>query len=202
METLRAGYDALAEARLPNGKGLVIYQARPAEATPVAGGTPARLDLEALDQAFDRSAVPAAFARSARGSQAADVTLGGLVRLVGYDVDAQRARPGGRLAVTLYWQALAPLSEDYHVFVHLEREQIWGQADGRPVCWTYPTRDWRPGQVIADHHAVAIRPDTPPGEYPLLVGMYTPGDGRRLDVLDAAGNPVANFVRLPIVIVR
>ena len=125
-----------------------------------------------------------------------DANLGGLVRLVGYDVDAQRARTGGRVAVTLYWQTLQPLAEDYHVFVHLEADRIWGQADGRPVCWSYPTTDWRPGQVIADHHALAIRPDTPPGAYPLLVGMYSPSTGRRLDVLGADGRPVANAVSL------
>jgi hypothetical protein len=135
-----------------------------------------------------------------------------LVRLVGYDVDAQRAWPGGRLAVTLYWQAMAPIKQDYHAFVHLAAaapptgstgtSQIWGQADGRPVCWTYPTTDWRPGQVIADHHAIAIRPDTPPGDYPLLVGMYLPDTGQRLDVLGEEGKPVSNFVALTTVSVR
>jgi hypothetical protein len=125
-------------------------------------------------------------------------------------VDTHRAWPGGRLAVTLYWQAMVPIKQDYHAFVHLEAaspdstgtSQIWGQADGRPVCWTYPTTDWRPGQVIADHHAIAIRPDTPAGSYPLLVGMYLPDTGRRLDVLDESGKPIANFVPLATVSVR
>jgi hypothetical protein len=161
------------------------------------------LDEEQLELAFDRSATPAAFARSARGTHPAEVNLGGLVRLVGYDVDTRRAWPGGRLAVTLYWQPTAPVGADYRVFVHLEGNSlggnapgIWGQADGRPVCWTYPTFDWRPGQIIADHHALTIKPDTPPGEYSLLVGMYQPDTGRRLDVLDQAGAPAANFVQL------
>ena len=109
-------------------------------------GVPATDELGPLDRAtleavFDHSATPDAFARSGRGGQAIDANLGGLVRLVGYDVDTQRARPGGRLAVTLYWQTLQPLADDYHAFVHLEVDQIWGQADGRPVCWTYPTTD-------------------------------------------------------------
>ena len=79
---------------------------------------------------------------------------------------------------------------------------IWGQADGRPVCWTYPTFDWRPGQIIADQHAIAIKPDTPPGDYPVLVGMYLPDTGDRLEVWDGAGNPVSNFVRLTTVSIR
>jgi hypothetical protein len=195
MSVVEAGYDAIGKVAPQAGQGLTIYQARPSAD---AFGS---LDSEVLRWAFDGPATPAAFVRPTRGGQATDVNLGGLVRLVGYDVDTRRAHPGGRLAVTLYWQALARTTEDYHVFVHLEDSEMWGQADGRPACWTYPTQDWRPGQVIADHHALTIRPDTPPGEHPLVVGMYLPTDGRRLDVLDAAGNAVSNQVPLTSVLV-
>ncbi len=202
-DIIKAGYDVIGQVTLPNGKGLVIYQARPTTADV------GRVETGALARAFDRTATPTAFARSARGSQPAEANLGGLVRLIGYDVDARRAWPGGRVAVTLYWQAQAPISDDYHVFVHLEGDGeggsapgIWGQADGRPVCWTYPTFDWRPGQIIADQHAVTIEPDTPPGDYPILVGMYLPDAGVRLDLLDETGKPVANFVKLTTVSIR
>ena len=196
-------YTAIGRAALPNGKGLTIYQVTPTSDD--LGNLPA----DALAYAFDGTATPAAFARSARGSQAAQVNLGSLTQLIGYDVDTRRARPGGRVAVTLYWQAQAPIPQDYHVFVHLEGDAstgstpgIWGQADGRPVCWTYPTFDWRPGQIIADQHALYIKPDIPRGDYALLVGMYRPDTGARLDVLDETGNPVANFVKLTTVAIR
>jgi len=195
--SIGANYTPVGRVGLPNGKGLRIYQVNPA--TESLG----ELATQPLSAAFDRTATPGAFARSARGSQPAEANLGGLVRLVGYALDTRRAGPGGRVSVTLYWQALSPIPEDYHVFVHLEGDPqagsapgIWGQADGRPVCWTYPTFDWRPGQIIADQHAVSIRPDTPPGAYPLLVGMYQPSTAERLEVLDEAGKPLANFVRL------
>jgi hypothetical protein len=182
---------------------LAFYQARPS--TTGLGS----IEPGSLAGNFDSTATPSAFARSARGSQPADANLGGLVRLVGYDVDTRRAGPGGRVAVTLYWQVQAPIPADYHVFVHLEGDGtaaspagIWGQADGRPVCWTYPTFDWRPGQIIADQHAITLKADTPPGDYPILVGMYRPDTGLRLDVLDEAGQPVANFVKLAMVTIR
>ncbi len=203
LAKIKASYDGVGRAVLPNGKGLAFYQTRPS----TAGLAPVVLD--SLTDSFDSTAVPSAFARSARGSQPADADLGGLVRLVGYDVDTRRASPGGRLAVTLYWQVQSPISADYHVFVHLEGDGtaaspagIWGQADGRPVCWTYPTFDWRPGQIIADQHAITLKADTPPGDYPVLVGMYRPDTGLRLDVLDEAGQPVANFVKLAAVKIR
>ncbi len=203
LNKIRASYDSIGRAVLPNGKGLVLYQTRP----PTAGL--ASIEPDSLADSFDSTAAPSAFARSARGSQPADADLGRLVRLVGYDVDSRRAGPGGRLAVTLYWQVQSPIPADYHIFVHLEGDGtaaspagIWGQADGRPVCWTYPTFDWRPGQIIADQHAITLKADTPPGDYPILVGLYRPDTGLRLDVLDGAGQPVANFVKLATVTIR
>jgi hypothetical protein len=203
LDSVETGYDVVGRAALPNGKGLDVYQAHPSTADL------GQLSSDALTRAFDQTATPGAFARSARGSQPIEADLGGLVRLVGYDIDPRRAWPGGRVPITLYWQAQAPIPEDYHIFVHLEGDEaagsapgLWGQADGRPVCWTYPTYDWRPGQIIADQHAINIKPDTPTGDYQILAGMYLPDTGARLDVLDEAGNPVANSVKLTTVPVR
>jgi 4-amino-4-deoxy-L-arabinose transferase-like glycosyltransferase len=203
IEGVEAGYDVVGRITLPNGKGLDIYQAQPST------GDLDQLSSEAQVQAFDRTATPEAFARSASGSRPVEANLDGLVRLVGYDIDVRRAGPGGRVPVTLYWEAQAPIQEDYHVFVHLEGDEeaggtagLWGQSDGRPVCWTYPTNDWRPGQIIADQHAIYITPDIPTGTYQILAGMYLPDTGARLDVLDEAGKPVANSVKLTTVRIR
>ena len=200
MEHIEADYDNIGAATSPNGKSLVVFQARPSSGQ-LPTDTPAR--------EFDRVATPGAFARSAQGSLPADANLEDAVRLVGFEIDTRRATPGGRLPVTLYWQASNPISQDYHVFVHMEGDAeagsppgIWGQADGRPVCWTYPTFDWRPGQVIADQHAIAIAPDTPPGDYPIVVGMYLPDTGVRLNLIDEMGKPVSNFITLTTVSIR
>lgn len=197
MSRVYGEYERFAEIGLPNEKGLVIYRARPA-------GVPlGPLDFESLVGVFDRTAVPDAFARSAHIPHPMEADLGGIVRLIGYALDDRRAYPGGRLTVTLYWQALSATEEDYHVFVHLEQEtSIWAQSDGRPVCWMYPTYAWRPGQIIADHHALLIRSDTPPGVYPVLVGMYRPDDGRRLEVFDSAAQSVANAIHVATVTIR
>ncbi len=196
-ESIEANFASVGRTNLPNEKGLTIYQANPY--TIELG----RLQSDSLADAFDRNATPPAFARSVRGSQPVSANLGGLARLVGYDIDTRRAWPGGRVSVTLYWQAQASLTEDYHVFVHLVGDNVagitpdvWGQADGRPVCWTYPTFDWRPGQIIADQHALTVKPDTPLGDYRLLIGMYLPDTGDRLEVLDEREEPIANFVQL------
>ena len=135
-----------------------------------------------LAWAFDQSATPPAFARSARGSQPIEQNIANKVLLVGYDLDTRRAYPGGRVPVTLYWQALQPLETSYQVFTHLAGEAgPAAQSDGVPVCWQYPTDAWRPGQIIADQHAIALSPDIPPDDYPLEVGLYLPDTFQRLD---------------------
>jgi hypothetical protein len=124
--------------------------------------------------------------------------FGNLVQLIGYDLDTRRARPGGRLPITLYWQALAPISTSYQVFTHLESDEagLIAQADGVPVCWTYPTDLWRPGQIIADQHAITIPPEAPPGRYPLQIGLYLADTFERLELLDEAGNPAGTSLIL------
>ncbi|MEW5957435.1 MAG: glycosyltransferase family 39 protein, partial [Chloroflexota bacterium] len=189
--SIQASYAQIGVVALPNQKQMQLMQRRP---TNLALGA---LNDRSLAREFDRTATPAAFARSVRGAIPVEANFGGLIRLIGYDLDPHRAYAGGRLPVTLYWQALAGLPASYQVFTHLESEAgPVAQADGVPVCWTYPTDRWRPGQIIADQHAIAIPLDAPPGRYPLTVGLYLPGTFERLDVLDIAGNPAGVSVTL------
>lgn len=196
-ELIASHYDQIGSVTLPNQKQMRIMQQQPVA---LALGP---LDDEALAREFDRSATPAAFARSARGAIPSQVNFGNRVRLIGYDLDTRRAYPGGRLPVTLYWQAMSPLPASYHVFVHLESASgPAAQADGVPVCWSYPTDLWRPGQIIADQHALPISAETPPGFYPLEIGLYLPDSFERLEVLDIAGNPAGVSVTLTEIEVR
>jgi len=110
--------------------------------------------------------------------------FGGSIRLVGYDLDTSEARPGGRLALTLHWQAIETPGDSYAVFVHLADAsgQVLAQDDGTPGDGTLPTAGWLPGEYVADPHQIAIPAEAPPGEYRLLVGWYRPQDGSRLPV--------------------
>jgi hypothetical protein len=79
--------------------------------------------------AFDGSATPAALPARREAARPLRLTWAAW-QLIGYDVDTRRARPGGRVAVTLYWQAQAPIPQDYHVFVHLEGDTATGSTPG------------------------------------------------------------------------
>jgi len=123
--------------------------------------------------------------------------LGDAIWLKGYTLTQTTAKPGGTLALTLYWQATKPLDKDYFVFVQaidLKDFHKAGQRDGQPGCNAYPTTTWLPGDVIADHYTLPIEPDALPGEYTLLTGLYI-GD-QRLDVYTAEGQPAGNQVEL------
>ncbi len=111
-------------------------------------------------------------------------TFGDSISLLGYDLDPTATRPGGVLHLKLYWQARESVGEDYTVFVHLMGEdgQLWAQHDGQPEGGFYPTSFWDEGEVIADEHEIVLRPDTPPGKYQIVTGLYRLATGERLAV--------------------
>ncbi len=127
---------------------------------------------------------------TAGGTVAADVTLGDMIKLVGYDLDSSQARPGGSLRVTLYWQPLVLLERNYQVFTHLYDGVMRGQHDGAPECAINPTTRWEPGQIIPDPHEIEIGPDTPTGRIPLFVGMYDLITADRLAVQSAVNDAI------------
>jgi hypothetical protein len=103
-----------------------------------------------------------------------DLTLGGLMRLIGYDLLPTHARPGDDVSLSLYWQPAAKTEHNYTSFVHALDEfgQIIAQSDHRSGGEYYPTSLWRPTDVLRDTHVLTIPVPTRPGTYRLLVGMY------------------------------
>jgi len=114
--------------------------------------------------------------------------LGEKIRLIGHKVNGI-ARAGETLRLKLYWQARAPMDEDYSVFVHLMDEggNLCAQQDCQPQRGDYPTSLWRRGEVIWDGHEIALPPDLPTGTYRLVAGMYSLESMERLPVFDETG---------------
>jgi hypothetical protein len=121
------------------------------------------------------------------------------IALLDVAVDNTRLQPGGRLALTLQWQALAPLMANYTVFVQVlnAQDQIVGQVDSWPQQGTFPTSTWAVGEMLVDPYLVPLAPDLAPGEYRLLVGWYLLADLQRLPVFDETGTAVADKFVLP-----
>lgn len=104
------------------------------------------------------------------------------ITLIGADFPTPTLRAGDPLPLTLYWQAGSTTSNLYTVFTHLETldGEVIAQIDSQPQGGGMPTASWATGQSIADPYPLAIPPDTPPGAYRIVVGMYNPLDGTHL----------------------
>ncbi|MHB1133168.1 MAG: phospholipid carrier-dependent glycosyltransferase [Chloroflexota bacterium] len=124
--------------------------------------------------------------------------VGEIARLIGYDLDTGKARPGGELQLTLYWQAGAETERHYKVFAHLVAPQggAAAQSDAEPAGWQRPLPTWVEGEIIADTHLIALPGSLPPGQYELVVGFYDVQDGNRLPVFGADGQQVGTSVQL------
>lgn len=89
---------------------------------------------------------------------------------------------GGRLVVTPAWDVRAPIAEDYILFLHIfdaagaKVAQIDVPPGGESVG---PTSTWRPGEQIAVPLPIDLPADLPPGEYTLVLGLYTLPDFAR-----------------------
>jgi hypothetical protein len=83
--------------------------------------------------------------------------------------------PDDQLTVTLIWRALAPISENYVVFVHLldENGALIAQHDGTPLFGTRPTTTWQPGERLLDRHTLQIAAGASSGSGRLVLGLYT-----------------------------
>jgi mannosyltransferase len=131
-------------------------------------------------------------------SRPLQVRFGESIVLIGYDLEAQQARPGNKLGLTLYWHALSPMDTSYIVFVHLldANEVIQGWGDSLPGGGTLPTTGWLTGEYLRDRHEIAIKPEAPSGEYLIEVGLYEAISGARLPVLDEEGQVQGDRVLL------
>jgi mannosyltransferase len=113
------------------------------------------------------------------------------VRLVAYELDGEAFSatddtyhpPSGWIHLTLYWESLVPLSEDYGASVHLidDAHQVWGGALERSTGTMdfYPPTSWQVGEVVRDEYDINLNPVTPDGMYYLEVSLLS-STGERL----------------------
>ncbi len=136
--------------------------------------------------------------RSAPLTGGPSINFDNRILLLGYDLDPstvseaasghrrQQLGPGETLELALTWQSLKRMDEDYTVFVHIldQEQRIWGQEDIGPIQGTYPTSQWKEGEIIEDIHSVQLSYEAPPGEYQIEIGLYLLSTMTRLPVLD------------------
>jgi hypothetical protein len=156
---------------------------------------PVIYDVDDYRVYYDRSATPERYSQGSSPEHPLDVTFGGKLLLRGYDLRTAQIAPGETLDLTLHWQAVASMDTRYRTFVHVETDRMWGQHDDDPIC-RVRTDETRSSQTGAGQFRVTLDPATPPGVYPVNVGVYDPETWERLEVVDKQGQPLGNVFEL------
>ena len=127
------------------------------------------------------------------------VTFGEQITLAGYRLAEGQTAAGGTLTLTLYWRAERKPDADYTAFIHLldQEGNRWGQHDGYPTGRYLPTSKWEPGRLLRAEYAIPVARDAPPGDYNLLVGLYSLATMRRLPAAGSGSAPDGDAVILP-----
>ena len=177
--------------------------------TPLAPELAERLDLTKLDRvdlrpddvdpyfdvfewsphdAFDRLASKAQAAVAGSMSHSLPINFGA-VELVA-DESPTRVKPGDAISLLTVWRILDPAAlgpapaHDYGQSVAISAQLL--DAAHRVVAQEdrldAPAWNWRTGEAFVQLHHIIVRPDTPAGDYELMVSMYRRDTLKRLKV--------------------
>ena len=92
------------------------------------------------------------------------------IRLIGGRIEAEEARPGDRVDVSLYWLTTEHVSTDYVAHVRLlgrDGARIGG-TDGYPGSGTFPPDLWEPGVIYRDRYTLPV---DGAAQTPVLMGL-------------------------------
>jgi hypothetical protein len=111
------------------------------------------------------------------------VRFGEPITIDGYTLSTPQVQPGDILQLDLFWRTDAALNERYKVFVHVldQNGQIVAQTDREPGGGQQPTTNWALDERVVDRYGVLIPEGTPPGLYPIEIGLYD-FNGKRLPI--------------------
>ena len=112
------------------------------------------------------------------------VDFGRQVRLLGWEVKGELAELDELyyLDITMYWQSLQPITENYRVYLKLldSDGRVWRENDSNPIFGFFLTSQWEEGVILRDRHGLEVPPDAPPGVYYVTLGLFDPELGKGL----------------------
>lgn len=133
-----------------------------------------------------------------RIEQRTNLDFGDQIRLLGYELESREPTPGETLSLSLYWQALREIDEDYWLLIQIVDED--GEAhltkDGSPSASRYATDLWKEGDIFSFRHRLYLPSDVPPGRYRLEVGVHPFGTWEWLPIRDEKGTILGEKITL------
>ena len=88
--------------------------------------------------------------------------------------------PSGWAHIRLWWQLDEAVDVDYETTAQMVGpEGVWGERLYREneVLDYWPTSAWQPGEFVREELDINLNPLTPPGVYPVVVGLRDPETG-------------------------
>jgi hypothetical protein len=186
----RAGWtdgleNALDRAHAEGAWHEVIHAAEQLDDDPDTGWRAGRVAAwaEALDRLGRTAEAAVIRARPAPvPDRAVRVDFEGDLQLTGIDAPSE-VRAGDTVRLRYHWRRLDATAYDYWVFLHVPGwpgEDNYDQPVGAP---RYGVSRWASGERVRQTVTLTVPPDTPPGVYPLRVGVWLPSTGRRLHIV-------------------
>lgn len=110
-----------------------------------------------------------------------DLWAGDVIHLLGWDIDRDTLRQGETAHLTLYLSAPRELSDYYMPYLRLgDRFYRWTTDSRLNTPW------WEPGEVVIERYEVTVPFGTPPGDYPLVLGISNVSQGQDLSLSHGA----------------
>lgn len=135
------------------------------------------------------SATSASPAASSEGVRPAGAVFDSALQVVGYRIDPPRAAPGATVTITLLLRALAPISTDEMMFVHVddaEGRPERANGDHWPAGHKAPSNTWKVGEVIRDQFQVTLNGFADSSSAVVWMGFYDPNRDVRMTLTNAA----------------
>ncbi len=131
-------------------------------------------------------------AAAPKGARTLQTEFEGKVRLIGYELKpSAAARPGQKVALTLFWQVEKPLAADSRLFTHVldgSGERVLALDDVGPLREprqgepALPPEVWKPGKVYVDKLSFRLPNNVKTDKVEIVAGFIRKG-GERLNVV-------------------
>ena len=130
-------------------------------------------------------------------AQPIDAQFGDAITLKSAAMQRNTASAGDVLPFELTWQADAPVSRRYKVFIHIGPDGAppVAQNDSEPATGFLPTHQWAAGQTLTDRRGVWITSGQVGDTLGVFVGMYDSDTGERLPIT-VNGQPAGDRLKI------
>ena len=105
--------------------------------------------------------------------------FGGILELVGHQIESTTVPQGGAVQYALLWKVLRDPKKEFSVFAHVTKDgrRVSGH-DHLPLHGVFPTSSWTRGDLILEGDRIPIPVQLAPDTYQLRIGVLDPAGAK------------------------